>query len=357
MKKESSIERNLLFLSAGALTIFTVFLGSFFWVQSNLADNQTHNKGVVSPVHQSTEILNSSFNELFNRQNKIATTETSVGITGLGDRQRVETQIQDAKKGLTEVLPMITSMDPQRGDEAQKILQGLDQDLASFLDSDQRYYQANLKRRLQEETLAAANKKIESRLKGFLETTQGLSGKIRFTHGSSVRRAHRLVQSSGFNDEAKSLIQARILGSSNLKLSLVNEVLEAAGELNRLAARIAPASSEDQINTLIANELVQQREKAMVNIQDLRDEVRRDPELEKIASELQTSLVALTQDMMDNRNPESLVNLKLKVFAAIKEAAAIRSELESINATISTSLGQLVQTSEGLSRELDEGLS
>ncbi len=346
---DNSIERSLIYLSSGVVFILAVFIAMFLWVEKTIVTSTDLNGQIITPIRSQVKAYRESINDLYARQAKVASAQSSKELEGLADRSHLESSLIQAETSLQQIFAGKVHDASAIGVDS-KNLQNLAEAKAAFLAEDQKFFEATLDNRKNQERLSTAIIAIESDLKDFLQSTQGISGKIRFAQGSSLREIKRLVAATGFSKEATQKIQDNLLASSGLKTGIVIDILAAASELNRLSGKIGLVRTEDQLNSLILNELVQTKEKLAVNLDELYFETKGNPEIQKLVESMNESLKKLSTKILDAENKDSLISMKRAVFANLKAAEIAQRKLGESAIPLNEQITKLV----GLSDQADK---
>jgi len=344
MNKEISIERSLLYLAAGATTVFLIFTASFLWFQRGLTTYQTQSREIVTPAREAMSSLKDSFDQLLLRQSRVLTAESVADLATIEQRQEIESRIERAEVALSATLPKLFSTNaaataPSKDDSAN--LASLSHDVAQFMVKDTEFLVINRDHLRHLESFSNNYVTVEADLKAFLESVHGISGKIRFANGSMLRKLSRTTRAKGFSSDAQAIVTNQLLIKSSHQGAVVAEILGDASELTRLSGKIGLVTSSDQLTSLITNELVQIRERLLIDLSELLADGANDADIDVAAHELYKSANELSHRILDGENPASLVSLRLTVFDDLQKTARLHADLTQRNSRVSHDISQL----------------
>lgn len=353
-EREVTVESNLRRLSVGAVVVFAVVLVAFFWVERRLAANLSRNDEIVVPAREVAVAVKDALGELLVRQSQIAGARSLDDVNEKLDRSGPEEKLAAARARVGEVAAQLvaSSGDALEPGYPERFAATFDQ----FLDADDRFAQANLESQRLAEELDLAIRSVERDLKTFLESANGISGKMRFAYGSALRRIKRDLRSGGWSARVQDAVKREVLASSSRRNMIVGDVLGLASEMNRLAGKIGLVINDDQLRSLYANELVPTRDRLEVSLDELRYEVQGEKDLEGIAASLSESLAGLSQRVLAKDVPESLMSLKARRLAAERESARVQGELSETAKAATEMTRALVSAAEAQGRSFADAL-
>ena len=321
---KGSIESRLRRLSVGTVAVFAVVLAAFLWVERRLAFNLGLNEEVVVPARQAAVEVDDALSELLVRQSRVSSAESLAQVEAVADRSGPEATLRAVRADVTRVADQLAEAESDTfGDFAPRF----EATFERFLEQDAAFFRANWRRLERSAELDAAIRAVERDLKSFLESANGISGKMRFEYGSALRRIRRRLAVQGWSAQVRSDLKREVLASSSRRNMIVGDVLSLASELNRLSGKIGLVQNEDQLRSLYANELVPTRDRLEVALEDLRYETRGEPGIQAIAARLEASLSDLSTRILDRERSGSLISMKADLLSAVRNRAKLQEEL------------------------------
>ncbi|MEL6186015.1 MAG: Hpt domain-containing protein, partial [Myxococcota bacterium] len=349
----ASVETNLLRLSLGTLAVFAVLLGAFFWVERRLATSLGMNETVVVPARDVAGGIDEALGQLLVRQSRLAGASSSASLEALADRSQAEARLNEVRGHVGGVAESLRKAGAS--EIPHDFASTFDETFEGFLEADARFLSATQVQHRSAERLDAEIRSVENDLKVFLESANGLSGKMRFGYGSSLRRLRRELAAQGWTPRVREALREEVMDSSNRRSRVVGDVLGLASELNRLAGKVGLTSNRDQLRSLVANELVPTRDRLIVALEELRHEVHGDEELLPIVDRLDASTAGLSIRIL-SKDGESLVALKRSLLTAQLEGAEVQTRLAQLAGEATKLSEALLTAAESESRGFDDGL-
>lgn len=346
---KGSIESSLIRMSIGTVTLFSVLFVAFLVVQQLLASNLRHDQEWVTPAREAATALEDSLQDLTSRQHRLVSAQASEEVSALLASSSVDDRITEDAHRISR-LAQDLNMDRKTSDP-------LNAEVERLLQLDARFAGFQLARLRAGEALDEAMTAVEARLKLLLQSADGISGKIRFEYGSSLRRIKRRLRTQGWSPAVRQALQRDVLASSSRQHMLISDVLGFARELNRLAGKVALARNMDELRSLHANGLLPLKQRLEVALDELRLELTSQPELRAIADRLWADARRLSRRIVEMEEPQSLVALRQVWLETSRESAQVRAELEVASQGASRSVQAIVEGAARQGRVLSERLA
>lgn len=325
----TSVEKSLLQLSAGVILVFMVMISAFYWVEMRLSDNLHLNRELVVPVSNLAHSVDEVMSSFLLRQSQVAGAAESHQLDNL-HQERLKDD-EKLRQTFAQVKQLSTRLKQHTSDtEEANPLDGYQATFERFITADEEFANAVHAKLETSHHLSLQLSSVEQRLKVLLESTSGISGKLRFTMGSARRKIRRDMKSRGWTSTIKREIKDNILASSSRKSRIVGDVLSSMSELNRLAGKVGLVENIDQLRSLKANELIPIRDRLNVILESLGTELRSEPELYSIAKQLHEKQQVLAENIL-GEGRDSLVSMRHSVFEATDKASAYQKTLAQLS--------------------------
>ncbi len=331
-----SIEYNIKRIAIVGVILLLGFAATLIVVQNRLADSQDRLTETIVPIQRKLGELTATVGALFLRQSEIVSADAN-DIAQFSNRDRQEAAVRDNHVALTVLLskPSVVRHPSFPAETVDNIQRNVDE----FLKADAQLYQVAA-RQLEIQSqfkLAVAN--LDNDLKKLMIDSAGAAGILRLEYMAALRNIHRQLDKTELNQQN---LRSVVVGDSRSQLDIISELDSAVLQLGVLAGKVGLATSQDAMNSLVANELNQNRRLIKNALQKL--EVFTSGS--KIADRI-SNMRAVANEMADRVGNEvrkdSLASIRremLKQNTHLHEIqAAAASTATNLNAQISTLRG------------------
>ena len=299
----TSIEGNVKLIAVVGGVLFATLIGALIVVQQSLGSSQTQLAETVVPIQQQLGKIVGAEGSMFLRQSEIVAAN-DVALKELGNRDFHEAGVRN---GMSEFAKLVTTtgLIKEQGfpiDAANS----LESDIEVFMQADDELYKAASSYQALRKQIATSLELIEKDLRSLMEASGGLAGVLRLEHVSQLRKLSQKLTNESVSSEQ---LRPLITGNSRLQLDTIYQLDTAVLRLGVLAGKVGLANSEDALNSLSANELVQNREQIMHVLHQLESQVT-DQDLAERVRKLHEKASDLAKRVGDETYPESLASLR-----------------------------------------------
>ncbi len=345
--KRDAIERSLALIAVAGAALFVSLVGALAFVQVGLTSSQATLAEVVVPTQAEMADLTAGLGALFRRQSQATSTQTAAQLTPLRDRAAIERSLTGATTNLERLLgdgalrahphhpgPAVASLRPR---------------LEALLASDQALFESLERRHQLQEQLEEQLRAVDAERRELMESSFGVAGVLRLDYVLLLRRLAGQVQAGSplLEDVRKS-----VYGAERAQLDAMGQLDAAVLQLGVLGGKVGLAADPDALNSLVANELPQNRS-AITRALAVFSAHEGDPALAARVQTLSARCDALTRHIGDETHPGSLVLIKRQLFRESATAAETRAEA----ITSAAALQQVHEALEGFSRVLRDEAS
>ena len=303
MNASYSIESNVKLIAAVGAILFATLIGALFVVQHSLGATQTKLSETVVPIQQQLAKIAGAEGAMFRRQGEIVAAN-DLSINAIGSRDHHEDKIRE---GATLFRMLVVSTGPHQRKRIFPASEAnaLESEIEVFLNADDELYEASIRFQELSRQFASSIDTIEKDLRSVIEASSGLAGVLRLEHVSQLRQ---LAQKAVGSSVDSSLLRPMIMGSARLQLDTISQLDAAVLRLGVLAGKVGLATNEDALNSLAANELIQNRDQITQTLAQL-EKLVEDSELAVRLQSLKTAVVELAKSVGDESILDSLASL------------------------------------------------
>lgn len=314
---EYGIEKNVKLIAISGAILLLTLIGALIVVQRSLGASQASLSDMVIPTQRELSELSSNVGSLYLRQNEMVAANGEA-LNQLRDRQAYEQALFETQKNLDHLFTS-TGLD-KHPDFPHESVEEMYQDVATFLEVDDELLAAvslhhELLEQFQDSIIA-----IDAELRQLTEASSGVAGVLRLNHISQLRQIDRDIHAEAIDLEA---VHLAINGDARVQLSAIDELDDAVLHLGVLAGKVGLAESNDALNSLSANHLVQnkhQTSQALLKIERL----IKDEDLAKRIVLIRELVSSLESSVSDESNPSSLASLRRRILAQETKVSSIQ---------------------------------
>ncbi|MCA9517613.1 MAG: Hpt domain-containing protein [Myxococcales bacterium] len=313
---EHAIERNVKLIAGVGAVLCLTLGGALVIVQQNLGATQSELADVVVPTQGALEDLSGSVGALFLRESEIVGADAAA-LPALADRSGPVRAVEAAEAQLRALATRPTLAHVEGFGAA---VSDLDASVAAFSAADAELFPAVSKHRALaarfEQNVAA----IDADLRQVVQASGGLAGVLRLEYVAMLRRVAAEIGGGSVRAE---LVRPAILGDSRAQLAAIDRLDAAVLRLGMLAGRVGLAQSTDALNSLAANELVQNRGEISQELATIARLVGDDAVADRVAA-LRETAEALAARVGDEERPDSLASLRRQMLAETARVGEIQ---------------------------------
>lgn len=303
----NSIESDVKLIAVVGGVLFATLIGALIVVQQSLGSSQSQLAETVVPIQQQLGKIAGAEGSMFLRQSEIVAANDAA-LKALGDRNNHEFAVRNGAIGFRELVNT-TGLNTEQGFPIQAA-NSLENEIEVFLRADDELFDAASSFQSLKKQIATSIESIEKDLRGLIEASDGLAGVLRLAHVSQLRKLSQKLNTESIRSD---LLRPVIMGNSRLQLDTIFQLDTAVLRLGVLAGKVGLATSEDSLNSLAANELIQNREQIMHALTQLEKQVS-DEELAERVRSLRTKAIDLAKRVGDETYPESLASLHRRML-------------------------------------------
>lgn len=248
-----SIEYNIKRIAVVGAFLLLAFGTTLVVVQSRLADSQDRLTGTIVPTQRKLGELTAAVGDLFLRQNEIVSADAT-RIGQFNNRDREEAAVRKNHAALTVLMsqPAVVKHPQFPADTVENIQRNVEE----FLKTDAQLYQVAAQQLQVQNQFQSAVASLENDLKELMIDSAGAAGILRLEYVVALRNIHRQLDNTQLNEQD---LRAVVVGDARSQLDTISELDTAVLQLGVLAGKVGLATDQDAMNSLVANELTQNR--------------------------------------------------------------------------------------------------
>lgn len=308
MKDAASIERDLLLLAAVTLSLFLLLAGALFVVQSSMGAGQERLERVIVPIQQDVAGLEGAIAAGFAREAEIFATESSAELDPVRDRTAIEQELGDARTQLKGHLAELGDANLRGRFDV------VDKTVDDFLAGDKALFDSVARTHSLDARFRAALGVRNGELRDETVRVQDITGRAAL---ASVLLLRRMAAGKGGVDE---FVSGNVRAAGDAAQDLRGAIQRYA----MLVALIGSSKNSDALNSMMANELPQARDRVVESLSQLSNSTADDADLAPRVQALRDAFSKTTQAVSDTADATSLVALRYATFAERGRAATIR---------------------------------
>jgi len=311
--KPQSIEANLMSLSLAAGVLFAVLLLALLGVQQALGGSLEQLESSTLPALQSLSAQRQAVAHLFERQAQVLATSSSSELEVHRDRSGIDVELERASALLGESLKRI-------GDDGADVSSSdLEGPTRALLARDDALFESVRRRHGFQETLDRQSASVQAELQQLIQETRAVSGKANLEYVLALRRIAR--------SPARAEVEKLVFGGERVQRESTEQVVAAVLHLGQLVGKIALARSDDELNSIAANELSQNLERSRSHLRALLSALDGSDPFRARAEQMQKQFEGVAAGIADAKNAQSLIGLRRSTLSEAKKATELRAEL------------------------------
>ena len=309
-----SIEANLLTLGALAGTLGAILLIALIAVGQALGGRLQQMQGSIVPAEQAVAGTQHAMADLFQRQSQVLSTRSSAELDAHRDRSGLSGKLTRSGATLRSALDNVLD-----SDAAQAKSEKLEQSLKALLTQDQALFDSVQRRHGFQERLDTVSGSAQTALQKLIQEARAVSGDAHLEYVLAMRRIVR----NPSPDEVHKLVY----GGERVQQEAAGQFVSAAFHLGQLVGKVALARTDDDLNSISANELAQNLDRSRGYLRAVLSSLDPKSPVFERATAMQKSFEQVATDISDAKNPGSLLNLRRSVLSEAAKSVALRKQV------------------------------
>lgn len=349
-RKNQSIEKNIKLIALVGAALLVALTATLIIVQIRLGDSQARLTERIVPTQRKLGELTAAVGELFLRQNEIVAADAA-NLEKFKNRVAQETAIQSNHSALRVLLssPELRNHPAYPKDS----IGDIQRDVEAFLHADSELYNSAEKGLIIHQQFTSAVASLDSDLKMLMIDSAGAAGVLRLEYVASLRRINQQLDKHEL-DETE--IRAAVVGDARVQLSTISELDTAVLRLGVLAGKVGLAASQDSMNSLIANELSQNRQQIQESLEKLVGFTSGSKIAGRIAS-MRAVALELADRVGNESHKDSLASIRREMLAQDQQVLEIQSVAALTARNLNAHIDTLREFTEALAHDANRSAS
>jgi len=324
MNQKRSLESSLISLGVATGSLLVVLLLTLFVVERALGSKVERLGGSSMPAQQSITGLRHVVSDIFERQSKMRSTSSEQELASLSDRKGIERRLAESQRELASVLPeLVTASDAEQRSKT------LASRANEMLASDAQLFESTLARRATEAHFDERALQVKSGLDKLIQDARAVAGSAHLDFVLELRRV-----------EAGGSAERIVHGDARAQQDAAAQVMMGMLQLGQLVGKVALTRSEDELNSLVANELIQNLNRARSHLGMLATSLPAAAPTAKRVAEMRTQFEIVSSQVSADGDVQSLVRLRRASLRETERAAALRERTGEAAFALSRELAQ-----------------
>ncbi|HYP99505.1 MAG TPA: ATP-binding protein [Polyangiaceae bacterium] len=324
MSKRRSLEANLISLGIAAGSLLAVLLLTLFIVERALGSKVERLGSSSVPAQQSITGLEHAMSDLFERQSKMRSTSSEQELTALADRIRIERKLADSQRDLANVLPELLS-----ARDAEQHSKKLADRAREMLANDAQLFDSIKARRANETHFDERASQVKTGLDKLNQDARAVAGNAHLDFVLELRR----VEAGGSPEQV-------VHGNARAQQDAAVQVMTAVLQLGQLVGKVALSRNEDELNSVVANELTQNVSRAKSYLSLLATSLSPSAPTAKRVGDMRSQFDTLSVQISAADDPYSLVRLRRASLEEAQRASAMRERTQQAALALSQELAR-----------------
>ena len=336
-----SIEYNIKRIAAVGTILLLAFAVTLIVVQSRLADSQVRLTGTIIPTQRKLGELTAAVGDLFLRQNEIVSADAH-RIAQFRNRDREESAVRSNHTALTVLMskPAVIKH-PKFPKETVETIQ---RNVEDFLRADAQLYQVATQQLEVQSQFQAAVASLENDLRKLMIDSAGAAGILRLEYVAALRSIQRQLDSTALREQD---LRAVVIGDARCQLDTISELDTAVLQLGVLAGKVGLATNQDAMNSVVANELNQNRRQIQNALQKLEIFTSGSKIANRISS-MRAVAIELADRVGNEARQDSLASLRREMLKQNSNLLVIQSAAARTAANLNAQISHLREFNEAL---------
>lgn len=311
MKKPRSLEGNLVSLAVALGALLVVLVLTLFVVEQALGSKLERLGNSTMPAQQAITGLSRGMARLFERQAQVLSTRTEAELAPLEARAKIEQDLASSRALLGAHLPEIVA-----SGEAEREQARLTERSRAVLESDKALFESVRRRHATEAQFDARTASLKVALEQLIQEARAVAGVAHLDFVLELRRV------------ANGAPPDKILrGNARTQQDSAEQVVTAVLQLGQLVGKIALARNQDELNSIVSNELAQNLARARSHLRVLGATLDAQEATLARAEHMLAQFETLAAQISDAADAQSLVRLRRSVLSEATHATGLRDQI------------------------------
>ena len=311
MKPARSIERNLLSFGVALGSLIVVLVIALFAVERTLGARIERLGTATVPAAQAATGLRHAVSRVFERQVQVLSTRSESELVPLTDRAPIERALGDSRAVLASTLKEIV-----REDAAQREGAKLSTRIREVLSQDAALFESVRTRHGAEAKFEARAQGSKASLDQLIQEARAVAGLGHLEYVLELRRV-----ANGASPEPM------LRGNARAQQEAAEQVVTAVLQLGQLMGKIALAKDQDELNSIVANELAQNLSRARTQLKVLVLALEGAADTAQRAQRMQAQFDVVAAQISSEKDAQSLVSLRRSILVEATHASALRAKI------------------------------
>jgi HPt (histidine-containing phosphotransfer) domain-containing protein len=320
VKGPRSIESNLVSFGIALGSVLVVLVLALFGVEHALGARLERMGNATMPAQQAIAGLRYAVSRLFERQVQVLSTHNEVELAALQDRRAIEGALSQSRGLLATTLPEMVGR--SEASAASSRLAASERDVLS---GDALLFESVLRGHATQAQFDTRTAGLKTSLEHLIQDARAVAGIAHLEYVLELRRV-----AGGASSERA------IYGSTRIQQEAAEQVVICVLQLGQLVGKLDLARSEDELNSIVANELAQNLARTRTQLRVLVTNLEGDVARSERAMQEQFESVAF--QISADRDAQSLVRLRRSTLVEAGHAAELRGRTQKSVADLSTQL-------------------
>lgn len=324
MNKRRSLESSLISLGVAAGSLLVVLVLTLFIVEHALSSKMERLGGSSMPAQQAIAGLRHAMSDLFERQSRMRSSSAEQELAALDDRRGIERRLADSQRELASVLPdLVPASDAAQ--RSQKLATRANEMLAS----DAQLFDSVKARRANEAHFDERASLVKSGLDRLIQDARAVAGSAHLDFVVELRR----VEAGGSAEQV-------VHGNARAQQDAAEQVMTAVLQLGQLVGKVALSRNEDELNSIVANELTQNLNRARSYLGALATSLPADAPTAKRVADMRSQFELLAAQISAADDTLSLVRLRRASLVEAQRASVLRERTQQAALALSKELAE-----------------
>jgi HPt (histidine-containing phosphotransfer) domain-containing protein len=310
VKKPRSIEANLVSLGSVLGLLLIVLVLTLVGIQRSLGGTLERLGTSTMPAQQAIVGLRHAVSRLFERQVRVLSARSDAELEPLKDRSAIERDVSEADALLDQTLPEITG-----GTEAAREDSLLDSRERDVLTSDAALLASVESRLAFEAQFESRTATMKTELDQLIQEARAVAGVAHLEYVLGLRRV-----------AAGASAEQVVRGSARAQQDAAQELVTAVLQLGQLVGTIELARTQDELNSIVGNQLAQNLSRARTKLHVLAATLEAKDAAAR-AENMWSAFETVAKEISGAGDAQSLVELRRRVLAEAAQATELRASM------------------------------
>ena len=322
MKKPRSIEANLISLGITLGLLVTVLLLALGGIERSLTGTVERLATATMPAQQGIDEFRHAVSRLFERQVQVLSARSEAELAPLQDRTAIERNLSQSRAQVGRALREVTGSAAATREQSE-----LDAKTRDVLATDAALLESSRNRLAFRARLQVRAAAMSTELDQSIQEARAIAGVAHLEYVLELRRV-----ATGASADA--VVRGNARAQQDAAVELVTAVLQ----VGQLVGTIEVANNQDDLNSIVANQLAQTLARARTKLHVLRATLEAADAVARV-EKMQTRFEAIAGEISGSGDAQSLVELRRRVLSEAAQAAELSAKMQ--------------KSAQGVSAELD----